>query len=246
VTAIVFLGPTLAIAQARAQFDAVYLPPAAQGDVYQASLEAPTAIGLIDGYFESTPAVWHKEILFALSRGIHVFGAASMGALRAAELHEFGMEGVGAIFEGYRSGLLEADDEVAVAHATAENGYRVASEALVNVRATLRAAELAGIVGSSLARDLIDIAKSQFYPDRSYPWLLRRARELGLDASELRALADFLPRNSINQKQLDAQQLLSVMKQQQAACTEPKRVRFHFEITDAWTHFCEHFTPRSS
>ena len=71
------------------------------------------AIGIIDGYFENIPSVWHKEILWAMSQGIHVFGSASMGALRAAELAPFGMEGVGAIFEAYRDGWLEDDDEVA-------------------------------------------------------------------------------------------------------------------------------------
>ena len=80
-------------------------PPAAQGDVYRAALSRPVAIGLVDGYFERVPAVWHKEILWALSQGIHVFGSASMGALRAAELAPFGMVGVGAIFEAYRDGI---------------------------------------------------------------------------------------------------------------------------------------------
>ena len=97
----------------------------------------PLAIGLIDGYFERVPAVWHKEILWALSQGIHVFGSASMGALRAAELAPFGMIGVGAIFEAYRDGILEDDDEVAVAHGPADTGYRAGSDAMVNIRATL-------------------------------------------------------------------------------------------------------------
>ena len=41
-----------------------------------------------------------------------------MGALRAAELHPYGIEGVGAhYFEAYRGGEYEDDDEVAVSHA---------------------------------------------------------------------------------------------------------------------------------
>ena len=63
-------------------------------------------IGVIDGYFEVVPTVWHKEILWAMSQGIHVYGAASIGALRAAELAEFGMNGVGQIYQQYRSGEL--------------------------------------------------------------------------------------------------------------------------------------------
>ena len=142
----VFLGPTLPLAEARAVLDATYLPPVSQGDVYRASLERPSAIGIIDGYFERVPAVWHKEILWAMSQGIHVFGAASTGALRAAELAPYGMVGVGAIFEAFRTGVLEDDDEVAVVHGAEDTGYRSLSEAMVNVRATLGHAEAAGLI----------------------------------------------------------------------------------------------------
>ncbi|RUX68847.1 hypothetical protein EN904_03020 [Mesorhizobium sp. M7A.F.Ca.CA.001.07.2.1] len=61
----------------------------------RAVLEGRKVIGLIDGLFESGPAVWHKEILFALDAGCRLLGAASMGALRAAECWQFGMIGIG-------------------------------------------------------------------------------------------------------------------------------------------------------
>src|SRR5207247_669783 len=134
-------GPTLSPDDARGELDAVYLPPVSQGDVYRVALERPQAIGIIDGYFERVPAVWHKEILWALAQGIRVYGSASMGALRAVELAPFGMDGIGRIFEAYQKGILEDDDEVAVAHSPVEMGYRVLSEAMVNIRHTLAAAE---------------------------------------------------------------------------------------------------------
>ena len=97
----VFTGPYAAADEAaRACSTPSYLPPVSQGDVYRVALERPRAIGIIDGYFERVPAVWHKEILWAMTQGIHVFGSASMGALRAAELEAFGMEGVGADLRG--------------------------------------------------------------------------------------------------------------------------------------------------
>ena len=89
--------------------------------------DQPAAIAIIDGYFDSVPAVSHKEILVALSMGVPVYGAASMGALRVAELHHFGMIGVGRIFERYREGSLEDDDEVAVVHGSADAGFLVQS-----------------------------------------------------------------------------------------------------------------------
>ena len=99
----VFLGPSLPIAEARQVLpQAVYHPPAAVGDVYRVAASGDCSVlALIDGLFQSVPAVWHKEILFALELGLRVFGASSMGALRAAELDVFGMVGVGTVYGWY-------------------------------------------------------------------------------------------------------------------------------------------------
>src|SRR6266508_4069498 len=230
----IFTGPTLSAAEVRAELDAVVLPPAAQGDVYRAARNHPAAIGIIDGYFERVPAVWHKEILWAMKEGVHVFGSASMGALRAVELAPFGMEGVGAIFEAYRDGWLEDDDEVAVAHGSAESGYRAASEAMVNIRATLAAAEQQQVIGA-VARGVLErIAKDLFYPERRYPLILQHAAEEGLPAAELTALRTWLPAGRVDQKRADALAMLRRMDDHLAADPPPKRVRYVFEHTDSW------------
>nr|UXE46071.1 hypothetical protein Hi04_10k_c5591_00011 [uncultured bacterium] len=119
---VVFLGPSLDLDAARKELAADYRPPAAQGDVLLALRSGARRIGIIDGRFNDVPSVWHKEILLALEEGALVFGAASMGALRAAELHRFGMIGVGRVFEWYRDGVLCDDDEVAVIHGRLEHG----------------------------------------------------------------------------------------------------------------------------
>ena len=87
------------------------------GSVFRAVEAGYRRIGILDGHFGNVPSVWHKEILFAMSEGVEVAGAASMGALRAAELHRFGMIGVGRIYRFFRSGLFTDDDELAVIHA---------------------------------------------------------------------------------------------------------------------------------
>ena len=150
-TMFVFVGPTLPAGEIARAGDFVCLPPVAQGDLYRAARRRPRAIGIIDGYFSGAPSIWHKEILWAISQGIPVFGSASMGALRAAELHAFGMRGVGRIFEAFRDGALEDDDEVAVVHGPAELDYLAASEAMVNIRATLARAEADRVRGPDLA-----------------------------------------------------------------------------------------------
>src|ERR1700758_4110244 len=104
--AIVFSGPSLPLSKAPFVAGMEWRPPVRQGDLYKAALGRPALIGVIDGTFELVPTVWHKEILWAMAQGIHVYGAASIGALRAAELHSFGMVGIGRIFDAYRDGIL--------------------------------------------------------------------------------------------------------------------------------------------
>jgi len=230
----VFLGPTLPVEEARRELDAVYLPPVSQGDVYLAARDRPEAIGIVDGYFERVPAVWHKEVLWALSRGIHVLGSASMGALRAAELTAFGMEGVGEVFAAFHRGELEDDDEVAVVHAPAEAGYRTFSEAMVNIRFTLRAAADAGVVAPAAHEALVRIAKALFYPERTYARLLSRGREQGLPEAELNALEAWLPDGRVDRKRLDAVAMLRRLAELRTGETGPKSVRFSFQHTEPW------------
>ncbi|WP_437669332.1 TfuA-like protein [Sorangium sp. So ce131] len=229
-----FLGPTLAAADAAEVLDAVILPPVAHGDVYRAAQRGATVIGIVDGYFEGVPAVWHKEILWAMREGVHVFGSASMGALRAAELSPFGMEGVGAVFEAFQRAELEDDDEVAVAHAPAAYGYRALSAAMVNIRATLAAAAARGILRPATHAALLRIAKQLFYPDRSYPRLLSEASAQGLDPDELSALKRFLPGGQVDQKRADALAMLRAIRARLEAGLTPKQVRYHFEATIFW------------
>ncbi len=235
----IFTGPTLSAAEACQVLDAVYLPPVAQGDVYRVARLRPKVIGLIDGYFDTMPSVWHKEILWAMREGIHVFGAASMGALRAAELAAFGMEGVGQIYEAYRRGELEDDDEVAVAHAPAEHGYRALSMALVNLRATLAAAEAAHVIRPATRAALIQMAKELFYTERTYPRLFDEAATKGVDRAELEALKAWLPRGEVDQKREDARAMLQVIRERLAAGLEPKQVHYQFEHTIYWEYLVQ-------
>ncbi|MEZ4294098.1 MAG: TfuA-like protein [Polyangiaceae bacterium] len=232
--AFVFTGPTLSPEEGREHAGAVFLPPAAQGDVLRAALSEPIAIGIIDGYFERVPAVAHKEILWAMSRGVHVLGSASMGALRAAELCAFGMVGVGSVFEAFRDGELEDDDEVAVAHATAEEGYRRLSDAMVTIRATLRSAEQRGLLSEGIRSALESRAKATFYADRSLSALVRDAAELGLSPAEQAALRDFFRDHRDDPKRRDAIAMLKAMQGLVAERPGPKEVRYFFEHTDAW------------
>jgi hypothetical protein len=225
---VVFLGPTLAHDEARAVLDARYLPPAGHGDVLRAALGRPRAIALVDGVFEQAPAVWHKEILFALSQGVHVYGAASMGALRAAELDRFGMRGVGEVYRAYADGTLEDDDEVAVAHADGEYAFRPLSDSMVDVRATLEAATSSRIVGASTAAAIAARVKATFYPRR----LLLAA--LDRDDEEHEQLRAWLPEGRVLRKRSDALELLRVVGADLAAGLQPFRPGWTLQRTRCW------------
>jgi hypothetical protein len=244
VSTVVFLGPTLPMQDAAALLDATFLPPARQGDMFRAALAyRPRAIGLIDGVFLDVPAVWHREILWALSQGTHVFGAASMGALRAAELAAFGMRGVGMIFEAYRAGAwpgddagFEDDDEVAVIHAPAAAGGAALSDAMVDLRASLDAAEGAGVIGHGDCKALVAAMKSLHFPARSFIRLDREARTLLGEAAAAR-LSDWLAGNRVAQKRLDATAMLKEMARLLADDPAPFRASFRFERALVWEQF---------
>ena len=227
-SAVVFLGPTLGLNEARSVLDAQYLPPAGHGDVLRAALRRPRVIAIVDGLFERAPAVWHKEILFALSEGIHVYGAASMGALRAAELAVFGMRGVGVVYDAYTDGRLEDDDEVAVAHADAEYGFRAVSDAMVDVRATLEAAVEEGIVSERTAGAIVGRVKSTFYARRLLVAALDRHDE------EQERLRSWLPKGRVQRKRDDALAMLQVVRDDLAAGLEPFRPTWTLAHTRFW------------
>ena len=231
---IVFTGPTLPPDEARELFEADYRPPVSEGDVFRAVQDAPQAIGIIDGFFENVPSVWHKEVLYAMSKGIWVYGSASMGALRAAELSAFGMIGVGATFEAFRDLILEDDDEVAVIHGPRELGYPALSEAMVNIRRTLSDAYAEGTISAAARQALESLAKELPYRRRSFQAVLSIASKLDVDPEELARLEAWLPRGRVDQKREDAIMMLRAMREQQKPETEALAPTFHFEHTTLW------------
>ncbi len=223
----VFLGPTMPVEDARALLpDAVYLPPAAQADLLSAmTIHQPDAIALIDGVFGQSLSVWHKEILFALHNGVAVYGASSMGALRAAECQPFGMIPVGVVAGDYIAGRLSGDDEVALAHAGAEDGYFPLSEPLVNLRASLAAAVAAGVIDRALHDRIIAAAKARFFPERTRD---RIWADAGLTEAETARLDAFLASGAVDQKRLDAEALLTHLRGLTAA---PRPAPFPFNVS---------------
>jgi hypothetical protein len=230
---IVFLGPTMPVGDARGLLNGRFLPPARNGDVLRALVHDPSAIVIIDGYFNWVPSVWHKEILYALDRGVPVYGTSSMGALRAAELDQFGMIGSGMVYEGYRSGRLTDDDEVAVMHGDAESDYRAMSDAMVNVRATIDDAIIAGVLDAESGAGVVDHIKAEFFPDRNLGhFVTAQACSKLLGRSATVALRQWLQDHWRDVKREDAEALLTTL-----ACDGVAPVgsaSFDFQPTSNW------------
>ncbi|KDN17332.1 TfuA-like protein [Amycolatopsis rifamycinica] len=210
---LLFVGPSLPDAAELVRNPAVeVLPPVSAGDLPRLSLAAGDVVGIVDGYFHQVGAVRHKEILALLSEGVRVLGAASMGALRAAELDSFGMEGVGRIYADYRDGRLEADDEVTLLHSTPEEDYRPLSEPLVCMRATLSQAVEDGVCDSATAARLVATLAGWPFGRRSYGGLVAAGREAGIDADVVRRLREYCVTHRLDPKRDDALLVLDALQ----------------------------------
>ncbi|MGK6317459.1 TfuA-like protein [Neorhizobium sp. DT-125] len=226
---VVFVGPSLPDAGRFVGEDIIVRPPAMQGDVRLAVDEGTQAIGLIDGAFEYVAPVWHKEILYGLSNGVAIFGAASMGALRAAECHAFGMTGVGEIFEAYATETLVDDADVALLHGPEELGYVAITIPMVNVDATVALCCVDGLISDQEARLVKESARSLFFKLRSWKAVVANCPEIsGARADELlRILRD----NYVDQKRADAIALIDALRQADGCSRAP---RFIFNRTSLW------------
>ncbi len=207
---IVFLGPSLDQASAAKILAAEYRPPAKRGDILAAVADGADIIGLIDGVFHQDCAVAHREILAAVKKGIHVVGASSMGALRAAEMDTLGMTGVGKIYRMYKDGTLVSDDEVALVFDPV-SGYSL-SEPLINIRCTLKKAEAAGIITPGAHRALLAAAHATFYPQRTYAKIVAVAGNALSPAAKERFLA-FAAASPADQKREDAVAALEYIRE---------------------------------
>lgn len=227
---VVFLGPTLSREEAQETLDAIYLKPAAQGSVVSAVPRfGPSAILIIDGAFQSEPAVRHKEILWALSMGIPVIGAASMGALRAAELFPH-MLGVGLIYRWYRRFPFAPDDAVAVVHGPPEVNSAALTLALIDLRRTFCMAERKGLISRGFRTSLEEAAGRLNFRDRTMERLLGEVR-LPAGGPARQEWVILLKSVLVEQKKRDALQALRLLKRGLPAA--PRNVGFALTATFA-------------
>jgi hypothetical protein len=231
---VLFAGPSLYGATADLR-GIVVRPPAKQGDVIEAVRDGASVIGLVDGYFGGAAAVWHKEILYALSSGVTVLGASSMGALRAAECFDFGMIPVGTIAAAYVSGALDDDAAVALIHAPPEFGSQPMTEPLVDAEATIDHLEALGCISPAEAASLRFSASDCFFGDRTVDAIAKGA---GLDPARTVAVAGLYAQHRIALKQQDALLLVERLRDAPDRREEVRR-SWSFVVTPMWRQLFE-------
>lgn len=208
---VVYVGMSISHEDAQRILRAKYLPPVRRGDL--PSLEKNvTHVGIVDGVFLGDASVGHREIMALMQRGVTVVGGGSMGALRAAELEDMGMIGVGRIFEMYRDGTIEGDDEVALVFDP--ETFQPLSEPMINIRYFLSEAVHRGIIEVGDEERLIMEMKNIFYPRRSFQVLLGLADEM-LDEGSTIALRKLSGTESFDQKRKDSLEVLYTLKRLQ-------------------------------
>ena len=206
---LVFLGPSLGLAEARGLCpDAGFLPPIRFGDLYALSCEPPGQVLIVDGVFHDSTPVWQREILQLLQTGWRVLGASSMGALRALELEPYGMIGLGRIFEWFRTGRIEGDDEVALLHGTADMDYLPLTLPLVDVRHALSGLETQGALAPAQVSGVLRAFKRMGHEVRTLRALLALVRAEGADVAAVR---DRLSDRAQSLKAQDARLALRVL-----------------------------------
>ena len=221
---IIFLGPSLSHEKARKIFDADYRPPARKGDFLRLAADfdvVEMAIGFVDGVFlQDYPPTPIEVYHLARKKGVLLVGAASLGALRAVELEKFGMVGIGKIFQLYKTGKVNADDEVAVTFAS-EGDYQLQSEAMIDIRYNLYLAHKKGVINEKAKSILVRLAKEIYFPHRKYTYILEEARNrYPMLESEINSFGSYIRSNRKSLKEMDAIRLVKYLKE-------------HYESTNA-------------
>jgi hypothetical protein len=220
---IIFLGPSLNHEKARKIFDADYRAPARKGDFLRLAADfdvVEMAVGFVDGVFlQDYPPTPIEVYHLARKNGVLLVGAASLGALRAVELEKFGMVGIGKIFRLYKTGKLNADDEVAVTFSS-EGDYQLQSEAMVDIRYNLYLAHKKGFIGEKAKTLLVKLAKEIYFPHRKYTYILEEARsKYPMLESEINSFDSYIRSNRKSLKEMDAIKLVKYLKKRYESTT---------------------------
>ena len=230
-----FAGPSLPYSFTLSENIDIF-PPIKSGDIYAIINRNYYLIAILDGLFHGVPSIWHREILSALDEGIEVWGASSMGALRACELEEYGMKGFGNVFTWYSDCLLDGDDEVALHH-LAEAPYSPLTIPLVDIRYCL-GTFLDLDIGSDYHELIIRAARQVPYWERTATSLYTQLLKFNIRPEVASNLINKIT-STTSVKQLDALKLIEEISNSKPPSTKktyvtPTSTRNYVSATDLY------------
>ena len=200
-TLTIFCGSSIGRDEARRIFPDAEVPgPIKRGDLEKVTTDA---VCIIDGFFFQELSLSARELMTALKKGKRIWGASSMGALRAAECRDYGCTGVGAIYEGYATGSIASDDDVAVA--LSPDNFRQLSDATVDIDFFLR-----GEVDDATRALILKSVRGLYFSQRRLDTALRA---MGMEPARAEALVTAFDREP-KQKWLDAMACLEAVKKE--------------------------------
>lgn len=148
--------------------------PIQRYDVARDLADGVNLIVVIDGKFHHDLSVSCGELRDALQRGVVVYGASSMGALRASEMETQGMIGHGEIFQFIKAADCFRDDFLG--QIFSHDVSRIITLPYLDVYFNLRRLLEDGRITSRVFREACRLTADLHYADRSPGVLLARSR----------------------------------------------------------------------
>ena len=143
--------------------------PIRRSDILKDISDGVHVVAIIDGVFQQNLAVSPSEIMDAIRAGLRVYGSSSMGALRSAELSDFGMIGFGKIFELIRSAPFFRDDHLGQVFSESEGSIFALSQPFVDFFFNLQRLKKKGMIRSRRDFDFLAESYSELhYSERNF------------------------------------------------------------------------------
>lgn len=220
----VFAGPSLAGSTVLELDGVCHHAPIAHGDLYRLRPGAGDVVLIVDGIYQHTAPVRHKEILDLHAAGVPIYGTASLGALRAVEHLDTGMTGLGTVFGWYRDGRLISDADVALTHGDADVEFRAFTHALVSILSVADRLAADGRLEQAEASEVVELARSVHFSMRGKSALLAAARERDL-AEPMRLVVDELRADRLGDiKRIDAEEAVRGLLAGEVSAAPPRKI----------------------
>jgi hypothetical protein len=140
------------------------------------------------------PTLSAPEVRDAIGEGAILYGASSLGALRAVEFRAWGFQGVGVVYDWFLRGVTYRDDEVVAA--MEPETFRALSEPMVNLRYACLRGLRETVLSPALAEKLLAKYATYHFSERRYARVFSELRA-ELDAREAAELERSAGRGSV-------------------------------------------------